>query len=126
MTAQHTTSTISLCSKAKRKIATSVISVGMVMAVVVLSSNNTADNSATQLTAMSQAHCQQLLNNSEDASTAQQCGQTTKTNELTWGTWLTGNSRSTQFHFMDLFELLFGSSERSGSDYNSDKKVRLG
>lgn len=36
-----------------------------------------------------------------------------QTKELNWGTWLTGKSGSSQFHFFDLFELLHG--KRSGN-----------
>lgn len=32
--------------------------------------------------------------------------------DLSWATWVTGKSRSNQFHFVDLFELLHGHKER--------------
>lgn len=31
--------------------------------------------------------------------------------QVTWGTWAIGESRSTQFHFLDLVELLFSASK---------------
>lgn len=36
------------------------------------------------------------------------CGQIKEQSRITWRTWLQGKSRSTQFHFLDLVELLFG------------------
>lgn len=36
---------------------------------------------------------------------------------VTWGSWLAGKSRSAQFHFLDLFELLFGSTNKKQHDY---------
>jgi len=42
--------------------------------------------------------CQQQL-----AQTAAQC---TEVDQQTWLSWFTGKSRSTQFHFVDLLELL--------------------
>ena len=31
--------------------------------------------------------------------------------DVSWGSWLVGNSRSTQFHYLDLLELLFRNDE---------------
>ncbi|QSX29858.1 hypothetical protein JYB88_17005 [Shewanella cyperi] len=36
----------------------------------------------------------------------------TQTRDLTWGSWLSGNSRSGQFHFIDLLELLNGHQDK--------------
>ncbi len=36
------------------------------------------------------------------------CGVTDIDTPVTWRAWLQGNSRSTQFHFLDLVELMFG------------------
>ncbi|GIU49290.1 hypothetical protein [Shewanella sp. KT0246] len=33
----------------------------------------------------------------------------TQSDDVSWGSWVTGNSRSSQFHFLDLLELLHGS-----------------
>lgn len=33
----------------------------------------------------------------------------TQSDNVSWGSWVTGNSRSSQFHFLDLLELLHGS-----------------
>lgn len=119
---KNTTSSISIRSRATRKAMASVLAVGVVMTVIALN----VDNGARHLTASNQEQCQQLLNASEDLSATQQCEKVAQTNELTWGTWFSGKSRSTQFHFLDLFELLFGGAEHQNSDYSSDKKVRLG
>ncbi|WP_207234068.1 MULTISPECIES: hypothetical protein [Shewanella] len=40
--------------------------------------------------------------------------------DLSWGSWLTGNSRSTQFHFIDLIELLHGHEDKPLSDLPSN------
>ncbi len=46
---------------------------------------------------------------------------------VTWRTWLQGKSRSTQFHFLDLVELMFGDrvSDSGKSTVKSDKKHNL-
>jgi len=36
----------------------------------------------------------------------------TQARDLTWGSWLTGSSRSGQFHFVDLLELLNGHQDK--------------
>ncbi len=36
---------------------------------------------------------------------------------VTWGDWFSGESRSTQFHFLDFFELMFGDDNKR--DYGS-------
>ncbi|MGX9461095.1 hypothetical protein ACWXWU_07590 [Shewanella sp. A14] len=33
-------------------------------------------------------------------------------NDVSWGNWVTGNSRSSQFHFIDLIELIHGHKEK--------------
>ncbi|CAB0151744.1 hypothetical protein PSI9734_02112 [Pseudidiomarina piscicola] len=76
--------------------------------------------------APSDTKCQQASSLTDEAQLAQQCTLQTGTNELSWSSWFSGNSRSTQFHFMDLFELLFGDSNHSQSDYGSNKKVSIG
>ncbi|WP_126827805.1 hypothetical protein [Pseudidiomarina taiwanensis] len=49
--------------------------------------------------------CQALLETSEGQLAQQQCE---AEQQVTWSTWFTGQSRSTQFHFLDLVELVFG------------------
>ncbi|MGL5358235.1 MAG: hypothetical protein ACRDBI_00700 [Shewanella sp.] len=39
-----------------------------------------------------------------------------QTQTLSWGTWLTGNNRSGQFHFVDLLELLHGHQDKPIED----------
>jgi len=56
------------------------------------------------------------MQNSEQPNAQQVCQ--AQQQNVTWGSWFSGKSRSTQFHFLDLFELLFGSSESSKRDYN--------
>lgn len=52
--------------------------------------------------------CNRVVQHAETQSAAQACE--APTDRVTWHSWLTGQSRSTQFHFMDLFELLFSDS----------------
>lgn len=57
--------------------------------------------------------CQQLQQ--------QQAPQTVCANlheEVSWLEWLTGESRSTQFHFLDFFELLFADKDQGKGDYH--------
>lgn len=49
----------------------------------------------------------------EPTAEAATCATTdTDIRQITWSNWLSGKSRSAQFHFLDLFELLFGSSDK--------------
>lgn len=73
----------------------------------------------------SEESCKKLLNNSEQPAAMQQCVTAKSDNDLSWGNWFRGGSRSTQFHFLDLFELLFGNNDHSGKQYGSSKKVSL-
>ncbi|MGM0480340.1 MAG: hypothetical protein ACQEQZ_00210 [Pseudomonadota bacterium] len=67
------------------------------------SPSTTVSNSSQQ--------CQQLLSSSENVQTRAQCQ--TASGQLTWERWFKGKSRSAQFHFIDLFELLFSSNDKS-------------
>ncbi|RUO63786.1 hypothetical protein CWI71_00270 [Pseudidiomarina insulisalsae] len=82
-------------------------------------------NTSNSVVIGNEAQCQKLLNNTEQPHTVQQCVQQDSATTLSWASWFSGSSRSTQFHFLDLFELLFGSSERHSRDYGSSKKVSL-
>lgn len=62
------------------------------------------------------AECEALLQNSEHPNAQSVCQAPEQ--GVTWGAWFSGKSRSTQFHFLDLFELLFGGSESKQRDYN--------
>lgn len=47
-------------------------------------------------------------------------------NNLSWGNWITGNSRSSQFHFIDLLELLHGNKDKPIQDIptpNTPKRI---
>jgi hypothetical protein len=35
-----------------------------------------------------------------------------QSNDVSWGNWITGNSRSSQFHFIDLLELIHGHKDK--------------
>jgi len=35
-----------------------------------------------------------------------------QSSDVSWGNWISGNSRSTQFHYIDLLELIHGHKER--------------
>lgn len=52
--------------------------------------------------------CTRVIQHAETPSTPELCE--APLDHVTWRSWLTGQSRSTQFHFMDLFELLFSDS----------------
>ncbi|HLV49141.1 MAG TPA: hypothetical protein VKY35_08785 [Aliidiomarina sp.] len=54
-------------------------------------------------TATSQANCADVFNGVQPSL----CGGKIN-HSVTWRTWLQGKSRSTQFHFLDLVELMFG------------------
>lgn len=82
-----------------------------------------ADGTGT-LTASEEA-CKKILNNAEDPAAVQQCVRANSGRDLSWSSWFRGGSRSTQFHFLDLFELLFGDSEQQSHQYGSNKKVSL-
>lgn len=41
-----------------------------------------------------------------------------QTDNVSWSNWLTGKSRSSQFHFVDLLELLHGHQDRPIDDVN--------
>lgn len=62
------------------------------------------------------SECETMLQNSEHVDAKNIC-QAPEQN-VTWGSWFSGKSRSTQFHFLDLFELLFGGSESKQREYN--------
>ncbi|MBY5923219.1 hypothetical protein [Ferrimonas balearica] len=51
-------------------------------------------------------------NNCDGAETVAQCA---AQSSLTWQKWLVGRSGSSQFHFVDLLELLYGHDERPTS-----------
>lgn len=65
--------------------------------------------------------CQQLIQSNQSPQSVAECLAANDT--LTWLEWLSGESRSTQFHFLDFIELVFGDDEhdyRSG-DYATPK-----
>ncbi|ABI70243.1 conserved hypothetical protein [Shewanella frigidimarina NCIMB 400] len=39
-----------------------------------------------------------------------------QSNDVSWGNWITGNSRSSQFHFIDLLELIHGHKDKPLND----------
>lgn len=66
---------------------------------------------ASPLTSVSNStqQCEQLLASAEHQQAVNQCQAQSK--KVTWSHWAQGESRSAQFHFIDLFELLFSSDE---------------
>ncbi|WP_126773540.1 hypothetical protein [Pseudidiomarina homiensis] len=82
-------------------------------------------NDGTGSITTSEEACKQLLNNAEQPTAVQQCVSAQPAKDLSWASWFGGGSRSTQFHFLDLFELLFGSNEQQSNQYGSSKKVSL-
>ena len=62
--------------------------------------------------------CQQLMTESEQNSNSTQCQLAAE--QVTWFNWLTGDSRSVQFHFFDLVELISSSSDNSKKRYQNE------
>ncbi|QIR15832.1 hypothetical protein [Shewanella aestuarii] len=46
----------------------------------------------------------------------------TQQHDVSWKNWITGNSRSGQFHFIDLIELLYGHKDKPLSDIPTPSK----
>lgn len=67
--------------------------------------------------------CEQLLANAESGNIAKQCE--APANSVTWENWVKGESRSAQFHFIDLFELLFSSSDSKPSNQRFNQHSSL-
>ncbi|MDX1705349.1 hypothetical protein [Pseudidiomarina sp.] len=89
-------------------------SVAVICGIVLLS---TMSNPAPQVEAANLTQqCDQLLERAETDQARLVCK--TASEEVTWSSWFTG-SRSTQFHYLDLFELLFGDSAQR--DYSGNK-----
>lgn len=66
--------------------------------------------------------CEQLVQATEIPQATDIC--TANDQAVTWGEWFSGESRSTQFHFLDFFELVFGDDnkrEYKGGDYAGPK-----
>lgn len=66
--------------------------------------------------------CEKIIQSSELISPADTCLVTD--DAVTWTEWLRGESRSTQFHFLDFFELVFGDddSKYRNNDYAKPKR----
>ncbi|MDV6316781.1 hypothetical protein [Idiomarina sp. HP20-50] len=62
--------------------------------------------------------CQQLLTEAEQSNNAAQCQ--LAAGQVTWFSWLKGDSRSVQFHFFDLVELISSSGESSKNRYQNE------
>ncbi|MCO4321137.1 hypothetical protein [Aliidiomarina quisquiliarum] len=56
------------------------------------------------LAAPNQKNCTDVFNGVQHTL----CGASNIDTPVTWRAWLQGSSRSTQFHFLDLVELMFG------------------
>lgn len=60
--------------------------------------------------------CNQQTVNNESIS-SKSCSQKVST-DVSWSAWLTGDSRSNQFHYLDLLELLFRDDQNTPSPPN--------
>lgn len=67
--------------------------------------------------------CEQLLTNAETGDIRKQCA--AAANEVTWSNWVKGESRSAQFHFIDLFELLFSSKDSTQQNQRFNQQSSL-
>ena len=67
--------------------------------------------------------CEQLLTHTESTAATTQC--LAPSASVTWSNWVKGESRSAQFHFIDLFELLFSSNaqQRSKQQFNQQSSL---
>ncbi|KFZ30548.1 hypothetical protein IDSA_08390 [Pseudidiomarina salinarum] len=89
-------------------------SVAVICGIVLLSAMS---NPASQVEAANLAQqCDKLMRYAEAEQAKLVCSAASE--EVTWSSWFTG-SRSTQFHYLDLFELLFG--DTAQRDYSSNK-----
>jgi len=64
--------------------------------------------------------CDKVLANVEAQNSRQICEAPAK--EVSWHTWATGQSRSTQFHFLDLVELVFGDRMQNSANESNQSK----
>ena len=80
---------------------------------------------ASPMTSISNStqECERLLANAETSNTSKQC--LAPANKITWTNWVKGESRSAQFHFIDLFELLFSSSDTTNSNERFNQQSAL-
>ncbi|MCK7459703.1 hypothetical protein [Idiomarina aminovorans] len=62
--------------------------------------------------------CQQLMTEAEQSNNSAQCRLADE--QVTWLSWLTGDSRSVQFHFFDLIELISSSSDTNKKRYQNE------
>lgn len=106
-------------AKLHKKTVSGFVVAGLFVSMAMFGTDNPGSISA------SEEACKQLLNNTEQPAAFQQCVNSEADTSLSWVSWFRGGSRSTQFHFLDLFELLFGDSEQQSPKYGSGKKVSL-
>lgn len=103
-----------------KKAVSGFVAAGLLLSVALINTDG------QQAIASNEAECVKMLQNTEQPLNASQCAtQQAREKELSWGNWLFGGSRSTQFHFLDLFELLFGGKDQPTQDYGSNRKVSL-
>jgi len=97
---------------------TGVISAGLVLAIALLSLTLNADLSSRAEASLS-CQCEQNLtyDPSLPASHPSNLCATGAHQNTTWLGWLQGNSRSTEFHFLDLLELIWQPSETANQKH---------
>lgn len=69
-----------------------------------------------QLSASSACVCQDGANYNTSLPASHPNNRCAVKDDLSWKSWLTGNNSSTQFHFVDLLELLYGHNEQPLED----------
>ncbi|MCG9695359.1 hypothetical protein [Shewanella sp. Isolate11] len=98
---------LSVNLKSIAAVAAMTFAVGLLAVNMTRSTNDTAQSEA----------CECQYNSALPASHPNnRCAQTT--DDVSWKNWLVGNSRSSQFHFLDLLELLHGHNNRPIDDVN--------
>ena len=62
--------------------------------------------------------CQQLVTEKDQSNTSVECQ--LAADQVTWFSWLKGDSRSVQFHFFDLIELISSSTDTKNTRYQNE------
>lgn len=100
----------------KQAFAVTAVLAGLFAVYCVWSPANTPVSSISNST----QRCEALLASTESIELKDTCHP--NTTQVTWGHWVKGESRSAQFHFFDLLELLFSSSDSQTSSSSKFKQ----
>ncbi|MDV6327640.1 hypothetical protein Q5L94_06210 [Idiomarina sp. Sol25] len=93
------------------RLLTIITSLALAAFAIVSPSSLVAQQNATQ-------RCQQLVTEKDQSNTSVECQ--LAADQVTWFSWLKGDSRSVQFHFFDLIELISSSSDTKNTRYQNE------